>query len=147
MNTGILTSKNLTLIVSLMGIFGGCAPPPPGPPQEVEALLGFLFEHMGDEDSTPLVDGVNTLREWYLDEKNLQDGQQGFVINNLDQNAVNMLDDVERSTQNLKGMSVVTKSGYCPQHIALNMLPRGCLGKEGSKFCDHSQNDPFYYVS
>lgn len=118
MNININTLRSCARYLCIVILLSSCATPPPEPPEEMEALLGFLFEHMADEDPTPLVEGIQTLKKWYEDEDHLQSGQQGFVVNNLPQEALNSLDEVERSSENLKGMSVVTKSGYCPQHIA-----------------------------
>ena len=108
----------ITFQLCLISLLSSCVDPPPAPPEEMEALLGFLFEHMADEDPTPLVEGIQALKEWYKDEDHLQSGQEGFVVNNLPQTALDSLGGQTRSTQNLKGMSVVTKSGYCPQHLA-----------------------------
>jgi hypothetical protein len=104
-------------LISLAGF--ACEPAPPSPPDDLEALLGFIFEHTADEDPTALSAGVTQLAIWFEDETHIKEARDGFLINNLDLTRVTPSDvDLPESTnQQLKGVSVVTKSPHCVRNI------------------------------
>ena len=91
---------------------------PPDTPDDLEQLLGFIFEHMRDERPVELKEGLKKLKAWYKDEERLESARVGFTIQNLNSEAVGLLDDEERTTSGLKGISVTTKSDSCPRGIA-----------------------------
>ena len=106
------------VITGFLLLFGlGCTAPP-NAPEDLESLLGYLFTHMDDEDPAELTDGLEKLHSYLQDDDKLQDAREGFVIKNLDDAAVNQLDDVERKASGLKGITVVTKSPNCVKDIA-----------------------------
>lgn len=96
-----------------------CQPPPPSPPNDLEALLGYIFEHTADEDPESLALGINRLAIWFEDEEHFQDALDGFLIKDLDLSQVtpSEFELPETSNQKLKGVSVVTKSPHCVQSI------------------------------
>jgi|GEM_PF-1241857 len=95
----------------------GCSSPPEAP-DDLESLLGFIFEHMDDEDPAELIAGLENLHEWMQDDANLQKSREGLLINNLPQSALQTLDGKERSTRGLEGITVTTKSGFCARSLA-----------------------------
>ena len=106
-------------IMAICTIFGGigCSETPSAP-EEYEAMLGFVFAHMDDEEPQALVDGLETLFEWLQEDANLSQAMGGYRIDRLESTVVNGLDDVERGAGGLQGVSVVTKSAYGAQEIA-----------------------------
>ena len=106
------------LLTCALGAFS-CAEPPPKPPEDLEALLGFLFEHTADEDPSALALGIEELHAWFQDEAQLEAAREGFLINTLDLSRVTPSDFPlpEMSNSNLQGVSVVTKSPYCVKSI------------------------------
>ena len=101
-------------------IFSSCAEPPPTPPEDLEALLGFLFEHTADEDPSALALGVEELHEWFQDEAKLESAREGCLIDDVDLDAVTPLAEhplPEGRNRQLKGVSVVTKSPHCVKSI------------------------------
>lgn len=96
-----------------------CAPAPPQPPEDLEALLGFIFKHSADEDPSALADGINQLYLWFEDEAQLESAREGFIIDDLDLDEVTLdgLDSNQLSSNSLKGVSVVTKSPHCVKSI------------------------------
>ncbi len=111
--------RQLACSLSLMGfvMLCGCTSPPKAP-DDLETLLGYIFEHMDDEDPTELIAGLENLHEWMQDDANLQRSREGLVINNLPESALQNLDGKERSTSGLEGITVTTKSGFCAQSLA-----------------------------
>ena len=109
--------RMLGSVLFVLMLFPGCSSPPDAP-EDLETLLGFLFEHMEDEDPEALVVGFENLYLWFQDDAQLQSAREGFVINNLPASAVVDLDDVERSPSGLEGITVATKSPYCSKALA-----------------------------
>ena len=99
-------------IVCALAVGAGCAEAPPTAPTEYEELLGHIFVHMADDDTGELVAGLENLQELLLDDKLRADAGAGYSIHNLDQDAVNALDERERSTSGLVGISVLTNSPH-----------------------------------
>lgn len=115
---GLLRLGLITLICGL----GSCTEAPPSPPDDLEALLGYLFEHAGDEDPEELASGIVELHAWFQDDDQLEAAREGFVISKLSAEALESLSFVEeteraRSNTSLKGVHVVTKSPHCVRSI------------------------------
>ena len=98
---------------------------PPSAPSEYEALLGYLFEHMSDEDDSELVVGLENLYEWLQEPENFGAASAGYQIKNLEDASVNALDDENRSASGLRGISTITKSGLPPELIASTLTWSG----------------------
>lgn len=99
-----------------------CEDAPPSPPEGLEELLSYVFEHAGDEDPIELAQGVVELHAWYQDDQNLEAGREGFVITKLSAEALESLQEIEnretpRSNGSLRGVHVVTKSPHCVRSI------------------------------
>ena len=75
-------------------------------------MLGYLFEHVDRVDPEALTIGLENLYIWFQDDAQLQRAREGFLINNLPENAVARLDDEERSASGLEGITVATKSHF-----------------------------------
>ena len=105
----------ITVLSISLGL--GCSNPPQAP-DDLETLLGYLFEHMDDDDPEALTIGLENLYVWFQDDAQLQRAREGFLINNLPENAVARLDDKERSASGLEGITVATKSPFCSKALA-----------------------------
>ena len=70
----------------LLGIsIFGCKPPEA--PKEYEALVGYIFEHMQDEDPEALAVGLENLDTW-LSADNRETVETGVTIESLPQEVV-----------------------------------------------------------
>lgn len=116
--------RKLLVFCCALACLLGCDSPPSAP-SEYEALLGYLFEHMEDEDDAELVVGLENLYEWLEDSENFGSASGGYSIKNLADDSVNELDDVERNASGLRGISTVTKSGLPPEIIAATLTWSG----------------------
>jgi hypothetical protein len=58
-------------LISLAGL--ACESAPPRPPDDLEALLGFIFEHTADKDPTALSAGITQLAIWFEDETHIKE--------------------------------------------------------------------------
>lgn len=116
--TDQLIYLSLSILICTQGVFS-CAEAPPTPPEDLEALLGFLFEHTADEDPSALALGIEELHEWFKDEAQLESAREGFLIEDLDLQAVTPSEFPlpESHGGQLKGVSVVTKSPHCVKSI------------------------------
>ncbi len=85
---------------------------PPDAPAKLDDLSGYLFEHFLDEDPAALQAGMNNLQTWLAQESTDDDGNTvsnleatvgGYVVTNLSQEAVDVLDDRERDLTGLVG--------------------------------------------
>ena len=117
----VTTLVRLGLIVMVCSL-GSCVESPPSPPDDLEALLGYLFEHAGDEDPTELASGIVELHTWFQDDDQLEAAREGFIISKLSTEALaslSLIEDTERTRSNasLKGVHVVTKSPHCVRSI------------------------------
>ena len=70
-----MSMKKLAFVVSL-ALVTGCAEPASAP-SEYEALLGYLFEHMEDEDDAELVVGLENLFVWLQEPENFGAASSG----------------------------------------------------------------------
>lgn len=105
------------VLTTLLAVFIACDAPTEAP-SEYEALLGYLFEHVEDEEDTELRQGLENLYEWLEVPSNFSEASEGYQIRNLANEAVNALDEQTRSAGGLRGVSTVTKSKLAPELIA-----------------------------
>lgn len=97
---------------------GSCAAPAPEAPDDIEELMGFLYEHYEDEDDGALVNGLNKLDEWLQNEDNRAAAMEAYTFTDLPESAVDDLDDRTRKTDKLKGHGVLTLSPHKVEDIA-----------------------------
>ena len=85
---------------------------PPDAPAQLDELSGYLFEHFLDEDPDALEAGMNNLQTWLSSTTTDEDGNsisnldaiaEGYVVTNLSQEAVDVLDDRQRDLTGLVG--------------------------------------------
>jgi len=107
----------LLALFSALSLGVGCGDMPPDAPTEYEELLGHAFVHMADEDPEELIAGLENLLILMEDDGIRHDASQGYSIQNLDEEAVNLLDERQRSTRDLVGISVLTGSPHEPIDI------------------------------
>jgi len=87
----------------------GCRPPEA--PEGYEDLVGFVFEHAGDESEDELIAGLDNLSAW-LDGENLETAEGGVTIKTLPQSAVENLDEHAHAVEGLAGVSLANDSAY-----------------------------------
>ena len=92
-----------TFVLSL-----GCRPPEA--PKDLDQLSSYMFGHVWDDDDTELQAGLSSLRTWL--QNNLEETEEGFEVNNLDQEQVDTLDNCKRDVSGLLGAAVATRSDY-----------------------------------
>ncbi len=105
------------LCLVLLCLSLGCDAPPTAP-SEYESLLGYLFEHMEDEEDDELIVGLENLYDWLQTPENFSAASDGYQIRNLADSAVDALDEKSRNARGLRGVSTITKSGLAPELIA-----------------------------
>lgn len=89
--------------VSLAGL-SGCRHLPEAP-QELDELCGYLFEHANDEPEDLTIEaGAINLDAWLDDSMAATSG--GYSVNSLSDDAVDSLDDGERTLDGVKGAAV-----------------------------------------
>lgn len=81
----------------------GCKPPPEAP-QELDQLVGYLFEHLPDEEPDALEAGVENTRLWLSE--HLDDTLEGYTVDTLSDASVDALGDGERDLTELVGGAV-----------------------------------------
>lgn len=102
------------MIFFAFSIFG-CKPPEA--PKEYEALVGYIFEHMADEDPEALMVGLDNLDVW-LSADNRETVEAGVTIEGLEQAVVDPLEGHDHNVEDLAGVSMLTYSDYGPKVIA-----------------------------
>jgi len=97
------TTARALAILTLVGVSSGCRPPEA--PSELEDLTSYLFANVRNEDLEYLEVGVVAMDEWLAKniEKTMEDG---YSINNLDQETIDALDDNDYSLEGLTGAAV-----------------------------------------
>ncbi|MBM4365501.1 MAG: hypothetical protein FJ102_04750 [Deltaproteobacteria bacterium] len=90
--------------------------PPAEAPEELDELVGFLFEHFEDEDSAELEAGVANLDTWLID--GMDETREGYSVNNVTQEAIDGLENVHAQIDgNLAGAAVGYPSVHSPQML------------------------------
>ncbi|MBL91245.1 MAG: hypothetical protein CMH56_05450 [Myxococcales bacterium] len=112
-----MNKKNLLGLVFLSALLS-CAEPAPEAPDDIEELMGFLYEHYEDEDDGALYNGLTKLGEWLADDDNRAAATEAFTFTELPETAVDDLDERERKTDKLKGHGVLTLSPHKVEDIA-----------------------------
>ena len=117
--SGLFSLRGLFLLC--LPLFYACEAAPPSPPEDLEELLGFLFEHAADEEQEALAQGIVDLHTWFQDPTNLDRAREGFVISKLSEAAwattVSSEVAATGAVPKLEGVHVVTKSPYCVRSI------------------------------
>ncbi len=103
------TTLSTCLIAALSIIALGCKPPPEAP-AELDELAGYIYSHHPDEDPAALQAGLEALADWL--EGNWAEAEEGYVIGALDEETVDGVDEVDRSSEDMIGLAVPTASIY-----------------------------------
>jgi hypothetical protein len=91
----------------------GCRPPEA--PQDLDRLSSYLFGNTWTNDPKHLEVGLDNLRSWLED--NLEETEEGFEVNILNQKQVDSLDNCKRDITGLVGAAVATRSDYAIQDM------------------------------
>ena len=103
--------RRTALTAALLSL--GCRPPEA--PEDLDLLSSYLFSHVWDDDSTNVEVGLDNLRVWL--EKNLEETEDGFEVQVLDQEQVNKLDNCKRDVSGLVGAAVATRRDYTVEEM------------------------------
>ncbi len=98
----------------------GCVPPPEAP-EELDELVSWLYAHHPDEDPEAMASGVDRLGDWldgHLDEAILDD----WGVSPLSEEAVDAVDEVDRSTEEMAALAVFTQSTHLIESAAFAMV-------------------------
>lgn len=93
--------------------------PAPDAPEELDALVGYMFAHAMDEDDTSLAAGGENLVAWM--DTRLPETLAGYRVDNLDPEALAALDDRERGADGLIGAAVGHESPHTPWTLAASV--------------------------
>lgn len=104
----------LSILLVVLG--AGCKGPPDAP-EELDELMGYLFENVGNDDTAPLEVGSENLAAW-LDDR-MGETLEGYTVNNLTQAGVDSLQDGERSVEDVVGAAVGHESAFSVQDLGL----------------------------
>lgn len=86
----------------------GCRPPPDAP-QELDELVGYLFEHVDNEDPAYLEVGAANLDAWLA--ARLDETLEGYAVNDLSDDGVAVLEG-EKDLEDLAGAAVGAESHH-----------------------------------
>ena len=81
----------------------GCRPPPDAP-EELDELVGYLYENVAADDPAPLEAGSVNLSAWL--ESRLEETVEGYSVDNLTEAAIASLEDGDRDLTGLAGAAV-----------------------------------------
>ena len=99
----------IALLVPVAAILGsGCRPPEA--PGKLDTLSSYLFGHVMTDDPKHLEVGLDNLRVWF--KNHLEETEEGYEVNNLDQAQVDELDNCKRDATGLLGAAVATRRSY-----------------------------------
>ncbi len=93
----------------LLPMLTGCRPPPDAP-QELDELVGYLFNHLADEDPAAMEAGAANLDSWLS--RRLEETIEGYRVQNLSTEAVSALGEGERDLTGLAGAAVGHESPH-----------------------------------
>ena len=77
--------------------FGVLLRPPPQAPDDLEELCAYIFERVNDENTEELEAGIVNLYEWLHEGDNIALTVEGYQIKNLDDSAIEGLDETDRT--------------------------------------------------
>lgn len=115
--------RQLALLATLPLATVACKRPPEAP-AELDALVSYMFEHMGDEEADALEAGVENLAAWYSS-NGLEAPEDGFEVTQIDADTAYSLPDIDLSettreefADGLVGASVVNQHGHSLDDLA-----------------------------
>ncbi len=97
------------LLPCLVLLAAGCKSPPEAP-EDLHDLASYLFEHSWDEDQEALVVGLEQLTTWL--EANQELAYEGYEVGALSEETVDALDDKDRTTMGMVGLSLTRLSHH-----------------------------------
>lgn len=97
------------MMLGLLPLLVACKSPPDAP-QELDELVGYLFNHLADEDPAAMEAGAVNLDLWL--DKRLNETIEGYKVNNLSTEAVSALGEGDRDITGLVGAAVGHESPY-----------------------------------
>jgi hypothetical protein len=98
-----------TLSLLFLASLVACKPPPEAP-EDLYELAAYLYEHGWDDDQEALVLGLEQLTTWL--EANEELAFDGYEVGALSEAAVDALDDRDRTTAEMLGLSLTRLSQH-----------------------------------
>ncbi|MFH1468506.1 MAG: hypothetical protein ABIO70_29215 [Pseudomonadota bacterium] len=84
--------------------------PPPEAPEDLYELGAYLYAHAWDEDQEALVVGLEQLTTWL--EAHEEEAYEGYEVGALSEEAVDALDEKDRTTLDMVGLSLTRLSQH-----------------------------------
>ncbi len=84
--------------------------PPPEAPDDLNELAAYLYEHGWDEDQEALTVGLEQLTTWL--EAHQDEAQEGYEVDALTEAAFDAVDDKDRTTAGMVGLSLTRLSHH-----------------------------------
>jgi len=106
-------------VLPFLVLLVGCKHPPDAP-EELDQLVGYLYEHVADEDPAPLEVGTDNMKAWL--DQGLEQTLEGYTVNNLSQEAVDALDDGTRDLDGLVGAAVGHDSTFSVDELGRTII-------------------------
>lgn len=101
----------------LLPILAACKAPPQAPAR-LEELCTYLFQHAYDEDTEALLVGLDNVETWLSKGNNLASTIEGYQIDNLSEEAVDGLDDQDRTVgSTLVGAALLTEHPFSQRAV------------------------------
>ncbi|MEN9785776.1 MAG: hypothetical protein RLZZ299_1040 [Pseudomonadota bacterium] len=113
--------------------------PAPDAPEELDALVGYLYAHAMDEDDAALAAGGENLVAWM--DSRLAETLEGYRVNNLDPEALAALDGRERSAAGLLGAAVGHESPHTPWTLAASVALTSPLERNPERALDYRREN------
>jgi hypothetical protein len=105
------------LLIALPVVLAACRPPEA--PEEFDDLVVYLYERHADDNLATMEVGVDALIQWVVAQEDLENQ---YEISPLSEEAVDALDEVDRSAVEMVGLAVMTQSDYSVDDAAHAMI-------------------------
>lgn len=99
----------------LLALLPACKPPPDAP-DELDELVGYMYEHNADEETDALEAGAVNLDTWLVER--IEETAEGYTVQNLSEATIAALGEGDRELDGLVGASVGHVSPYTVEQLA-----------------------------
>jgi hypothetical protein len=96
-------------LLPMLVLLTACRPPPEAP-EDLYDLAAYLYAHAWDEDQEALVVGLEQLTTWL--EAHEEEAYEGYEVGALSEETVDALDDKDRTTADMVGLSLTRLSHH-----------------------------------
>ena len=99
------------------GLLAGCHRLPEAP-AEFRDQCAWVFEHAWDDDPEALVAGLDRMHDWLATEWDPEADADGFVVDAPSEEAMDALDEEDRTSAGMVGIALPTASTHAPADAA-----------------------------